>query len=309
MSAHQTAWLFPGQGSQEVGMGLRLADAHPIARQTFEEADDLLGIPLSQLMFYGPKEKLDDTINTQPALYAHSLALLRVAQAEGWLPMANWVAGHSMGEYSALAAVDALAFADGLILVRERGRLMKRAGEYAPGSMAAIIRLHEEKVNQLCQEASTNGELVQIANYNCPGQFVISGSKKGVVDVCQTAKAAGARKVVPLDVSIGAHTPLMASAMSDFAALIESTPIEDANLPIIGNVTAQPLRLADEIRQELLIQLTDSVRWTKSMRFLVAQGVATVIEIGSGKVLTGLMKRIHRKIDRRNLATWQDLLP
>lgn len=308
MSAHQTAWLFPGQGSQRLGMGLTLADAHPIARRIFEEADDLLGFSLSQLMFYGPKEKLDDTINTQPALYTHSLALLRVAQAEGWLPMANWVAGHSMGEYSALAAVDALTFADGLILVRERGRLMKTAGEYVPGSMAAIIRLDEKVVHQLCQQASTNGELVQIANYNCPGQLVISGSKKGVADVCQTAKAAGARKVVPLDVSIGAHTPLMASAMSDFAALIESTAIQDANLPIIGNVTAQPLRLAGEIRQELLIQLTDSVRWTESMRFLVTQGVTTVIEIGSGKVLTGLMKRIHRKIARRNLATWQDFL-
>ncbi len=308
MSAHQTAWLFPGQGSQKVGMGLRLADAHPIARQTFEEADDLLGFSLSQLMFYGPKEKLDDTINTQPALYVHSLALLRVAQAEGWLPMANWVAGHSMGEYSALAAVDALTFADGLILVRERGRLMKTAGEYVPGSMAAIIRLDEEIVKQLCQEASTNGELVQIANYNCPGQLVISGSQKGVAHVCQTAKAAGARKVVPLDVSIGAHTPLMASAMSNFATLIESTPIQDANLPIIGNVTAQPLRLASEIRQELLIQLTDSVRWTESMRFLVAQGVKSVIEIGPSKVLTGLMKRIHRKMARRNLATWQDFL-
>ena len=151
MSVGRTAWLFPGQGSQKVGMGIRLSDAHPIARQTFKEADDLLGIPLSQLMFYGPKEKLDDTVNTQVALYVHSLALLRVARSEGWLQMADWVAGHSMGEYSALAAVDALTFADGLKLVRERGRLMKSAGESAPGSMAAIIRLDERKVNQLCE--------------------------------------------------------------------------------------------------------------------------------------------------------------
>ena len=162
-------------------------------------------------------------------------------------------------------------------------------------------------MNQLCEEASTDGELVQIANYNCPGQLVISGSKKGVAKVCQTAKAAGARKVVPLDVSIGAHTPLMASAMSDFARLIERTPIQDAIPPIIGNVTAQPLRLASEIRQELLVQLTDSVRWTESMRFLLAQGVTTIIEIGSGKVLTGLMKRIDRRVTRHNVATWQDL--
>ena len=308
MNAHQITWFFPGQGSQKVGMGQMLSQAHPLAQQTFEEADDLLGMALSKLMFHGPKELLDDTINTQPALYVHSIALLRVAKAEGWLPLASWVAGHSMGEYSALTAAGALPFADGLKLVRERGRLMKTAGEYAPGSMAAIIRLDEEKVAELCAEASRDGELVQIANYNCPGQLVISGTKKGVARACKTAKVAGARKVVPLDVSIGAHTPLMAHAMSDLASLIEKADIQDAKIPIIGNVNAEPLYRANEIRQELLTQLMACVRWTNSMRFLVAQGVTSVIEIGAGKVLTGLMKRIHRKITRYNLATWQDLL-
>lgn len=308
MNAHQVAWLFPGQGSQKVGMGRILWEAHPVARQTFEEADQLLGMSLSKLMFDGPKELLDDTINTQSALYVHSMALLRVAQAEGWLPAAGWVAGHSMGEYSALTAAGALPFADGLKLVRERGQLMKSAGEYAPGSMAAIIRLDEAIVAQLCAEASIEGELAQIANYNCPGQLVISGTKQGVAQACAAAKAAGARKVVPLDVSIGAHTPLMARAMPGFTEQIEMAQIEDAQIPIIANVTAQPLRNVADIREELLAQLMACVRWTDSMRFLVDQGVSTVIEIGAGKVLTGLMKRINRNMTRWNIASWQDLM-
>lgn len=307
MDAHQIAWLFPGQGSQEVGMGRSLWEAHPLARQTFEEADDLLGVNLSTLMFEGPKNDLDDTLNTQPALYTHSIALVRAAQAEGQLPTSGWAAGHSLGEYSALTAAGALPFAEGLALVRERGRLMKGAGEAAPGGMAAIIALDDVAVAHLCAEASAEGEPVQVANFNSPGQVVISGSRAAVERAVEAARAAGARKVVLLDVSIAAHSPLMDHARLDFARRVEATPFQNAAIPVIANVTAQPLHTPADIRAELVAQLTGSVRWTDSMRFLVAQGVTTVIEIGAGDVLVGLMKRIERATARHTLSTWEQV--
>jgi [acyl-carrier-protein] S-malonyltransferase len=307
MNAYQTAWLFPGQGAQKVGMGRRLWEAEPMARQTFEEADDILGFALSKLMFNGPKEELDDTINTQPALYVHSLALVRLIEYIGGLEKPKWVVGHSMGEYSALAASGAFSFAAGLRLVRTRGRLMKRAGEENPGGMAAIIKLDDATVTTICAEASREGKPVQVANFNCPGQIVISGAKAAVKRAMKAAKAAGARKVVYLDISIPAHSPLMADILPDFTHLIQTTPFQDATIPLIGNVKAAPLQQTEHLRRELIAQLTGSVRWTDSMRFLIAQGITTVIEIGSGKVLTGLMKRIDRKIKRINIGTWEEL--
>ena len=188
----------------------------PLQNHYFEEADTFLDFPLSRLMFEGPKEELDETFNTQPALYVHSLAMLRVAQAEGKLLQAAWVAGHSMGEFSALAAAGSLSFAEGLKLVRERGRLMRKAGQETPGSMAAILRLSDEKVTALCAEITAAGNLVQVANYNCPGQVVITGTLAGVAEASRAARAAGARKVVQLAISIPAHSPLMAPALADF---------------------------------------------------------------------------------------------
>lgn len=308
MDAHEVAWLFPGQGSQAVGMGADLRDAHPVARETLEEADDLLGFSLSGLMAEGPKEALDDTVNTQPALYVHSVALARAAQAEGRLPAASWVAGHSLGEYSALAAVGALPFAEGLRLVRERGELMKAAGRANPGGMAALLGIEDEVAAQLCAEASAPGEPVQVANFNCPGQVVLSGAEAAVLRAMEGARAAGARKVVRLDVSIAAHSPLMEQARAALARRVEATPFQNASIPVVANVTAQPLRTPADIRAELVAQLTGSVRWADSMRFLLAQGITTVIEIGPDSVLTSLMKRIDRAGNRYNLSRWADVL-
>ncbi len=301
------AWLFPGQGSQSVGMGQSLWEHSDVARKTFTEADDILGFPLSRLMFEGAKEELDDTVNTQPALYVHSVAAFRAARAAGILPDATFAAGHSLGEYSALAAVEAFAFADGLRLVRERGRLMKMAGTTAPGGMAAILNLDDEVVARLCQEASTADERVQVANYNCPGQVVISGAKSAVERAMQLATEAGARRVVPLDISIAAHSHLMAVAQAPFADQIEQTPILAPSLPVIANVTAQPMTTADDIRAELKAQLTGSVRWRDTMQYLVAQGVTSVIEIGNGDVLVGLAKRIDKTLERKTIGTWDDM--
>ena len=301
------ALLFPGQGSQSVGMGQSLWEQSDIARKTFTEADDILGISLSRLMFEGPKSDLDDTINTQPALYVHSVAAFRAARATGKLPDAAFAAGHSLGEYSALAAVEAFSFADGLRLVRERGRLMKMAGEAAPGGMAAILNLEDEVVARLCEEASTENERVQVANYNCPGQIVISGAKAAVARAMELATAAGARRVVPLDISIAAHSPLMAVAQAPFADQIEHTPILAPSIPVIANVTAQPITTPAKIRTELKAQLIGSVRWTDTIQYLVAQGVTSVIEIGSGDVLVGLTKRIDKTVERKAIGTWDDI--
>jgi [acyl-carrier-protein] S-malonyltransferase len=304
--AHEIAWLFPGQGSQEVGMGRDLT-SHPLAQQTFEEADDLLGFRLSELMFEGPKASLDETINTQPAIYVHSVALARVGQAEGLLPGAGWAAGHSLGEYSALTAAGALPFAEGVRLVRERGRLMKEAGERSPGSMAAIIGLDDVAVAQLCADASAEGESVQVANFNSPGQIVISGAKAAVLRANEAAKAAGAKRAIPLDVSIAAHSQLMESAQQEFAPLVAATDFQNPSVPVIANVTAQPLRTPVEIRDELVAQLTGSVRWTDSIHFLREQGVTTFIEVGPGNILTGLLKRIDAATQRHNVSSWEAL--
>ncbi|MCX6045193.1 MAG: ACP S-malonyltransferase [Chloroflexi bacterium] len=308
--AHSTGFLFPGQGSQHVGMTRELVDAYPIAKATFEEADAVLGFPISQLCFEGPETELTDTINAQPALLAASVAILRVIQQEmGSVALSpeaehpSFVAGHSMGEYTALVAAGSVSFADGLRLVRERGRLMKEAGEKAPGMMAAVLGLDEAQVAEICAAATTEGGIAQVANDNCPGQVVISGDREGMEATIAALRAAGAKKVVPLAVSIAAHSPLMQPAADQLQRVIDATTITAPTVPIIANTSAQLLTSAEAIRAELVAQLTGSVRWSASMQLALQAGVTTFVEIGPGEVLAGLMKRIERSVARVTINT------
>ncbi len=303
-----TAYIFPGQGSQAAGMGQRLAEAFPIAAETFAEADAILGFPLSRLCFAGPGPELTETQNAQPAILVTSVAALRVLQAErSDLPAPCCVAGHSLGEYSALVAAHALAFADAVRLTRVRGELMARAGTEQPGSMAAIVKLSDEVVAAICADAaSASGEVVQVANYNSPGQVVISGSRAGVAAAGERVRAAGGR-LMPLAVSIAAHSALMASAAADFAAQVEATPIAAPEIPIYGNVQAAPLTSPAAIRAELAAQLTSPVRWTETIRNMATAGAQRMVEIGPGTVLTGLVRRIDTALATANVAEPADL--
>ncbi len=310
-----TAFIFPGQGSQQVGMAAAMAAQYPVAQATFAEADELLGFPLSTLCFEGPEAALTDTINAQPALLTTSVAILRVLeQALGsaapisGATSTTLVAGHSMGEYSALVAAASISFADALRLVRERGRLMKLAGERNPGLMAAILGLDEDAVAVICAEASQGGKIAQVANDNCPGQVVISGDRPGMETAMAALSAAGARKVVPLAVSIAAHSPLMQPAADELSAAIAATPIAPPTVPVIGNTSAQPLTTADAIRAELTAQLTGSVRWTASIQFALQAGITQFVEIGPGDVLTAMIKRIDRTAQRQAISGPEDVL-
>jgi [acyl-carrier-protein] S-malonyltransferase len=301
-----TAFVFPGQGSQAVGMGRDLAAAYPIARQTFEEADALLGFSLSQLMWEGPAEQLNDTINTQPALYVHSIAAMRVFSQlhPDFVPAS--VAGHSLGELSALTAAKALPFAEGLMLVRRRGELMKYAGEIAPGSMAAVLNLDIPTLDKVCAEASSEAEIVQVANDNCPGQVVISGAKAAVERAIAGAKAAGAKRAIPLAVSIAAHSPLMIPIQADFEAAVRAAPMKAAKILVVSNVKAEPITSGDQLCWDLIAQLTSRVRWTESVQYLIGQGIQSFVEMGSGNVLLGLIRRIDSSVEGMALGAPQD---
>lgn len=302
----QSAFLFPGQGSQKLGMGRDLAEAFPVARQTFEQADRWLGLPFSHLVWEGPEEELNDTLNTQPALLVHSVAVLRVFLEKFPDFRPAYVAGHSMGELSALVAASSLPFKETLALVRRRGELMKQAGDISPGGMAAILGLDMPTVQDVCARASAGDEVVQVANDNCPGQVVISGASQALERAIQLAQEAGARRVRPLAVSIAAHSPLMSRSQADFSRAVDAAPISDPLIPLVGNVSAQPLTTADEIREDLCAQLTSPVRWTESIQEMVQRGVTTFIEIGSGDVLSGLVKRIDPNTTRMAIGTVAD---
>lgn len=270
----------------------------PEARAVFDQADAQLGFALSTLCFDGPEDALTDTINQQPALFVTSLAAWQTMQAQGW-ELPAFMAGHSLGEFSALVAAGSIAFADGLKLVRRRGELMKQAGEREPGAMAAVLALETAVVHNLCRQASEEtGQVVQLANDNCPGQLVISGDKTALTRAMVLAQEAGARKVVQLPITIAAHSPLMASVAAEFAQVVDETPVHPPKIPVIGNVTAQPLLTAEAVRAEVKAQLTSPVAWTDSINYMAAQGVAAFVEVGAGDVLLGLVKRINRRAQR-----------
>ena len=301
------AYVFPGQGSQYVGMGRDLYDAYPEARQVFHEADDVLCFNLSKLCFEGPEEELRDTVNAQPAILAMTAACLRALETclGAALEAPRFLAGHSLGLFSALFHSGALEFNAALKLVRKRSEQMRSAGLMIQGGMAAIIGLNEETVSEICLEAtlaSTPGDAeggrhatgVWIANHNCPGQAVISGECRALEIACNLADEKGARKVVPLAVTIPSHSPLMVPAVEGLSGVVEELDLREPEIPVIGNVSGLPLRTPDEIRDELLLQLVSPVQWTKSVRYMREQGVESFVEVGPRRILGGLIRRIDR---------------
>jgi [acyl-carrier-protein] S-malonyltransferase len=291
------AYVFPGQGSQWVGMGRDLYQDFGAARTVFDQADEALGFPLSRLCFDGPEDELRQTINAQPAIVATSFACLEASREAVDLPPASFVAGHSLGEYTALAAAGVLDFADAVYLSRERGRLMHEAGQKVPGGMVAIIGLDEAPLAELCAESGA-----RIANINCPGQIVISGAKDNLNQATELAKSRGAHRAIPLQVSGAFHTPLMQPAVDGMAKVIAKLEFKDPATPIIGNTTAQPLTTARAVKEELLNQLCNCVQWQRSVEYMLGDGVSTFIEIGPGKVLAGLIKRIDRDVKILNIG-------
>lgn len=300
------AYVFPGQGSQAVGMGKDLIDQYPVARRVFEEADAALGFRLSQLCFDGPADELRRTINAQPAILVTSIACLRVAEAvapEALVGPAAFVAGHSLGEYTALIVAGVVDFAQGVRLVRERGRLMEWCGELAPGTMAAFLGLEEAVVEEICRDAG-----VEMANINCPGQIAVSGTRDGVARAVELAQQRGARRAIPLDVSGAFHSRLMQPARDGLVQALAAETFRPAEIPVISNVTGLPLTAAADLKEELVQQLTSPVRWQRSAEYLIEAGVTTVVEIGPGRVLTGLIRRISeavRLVNIENAASLQ----
>ncbi len=309
MTLSKIAFVFPGQGSQIVGMGKDIAELSPAAREVFEQADEVLGYSLSRLCFEGPEADLNDTAFTQPALYVCGIATLRALQAMTPQISPASMAGHSLGELTALAAAGAYSFIDGLQLVRVRGRVMREAGEKSPGAMAALLGLDTSSVRDVCAQAAQETDAVLVlANDNCPGQTVISGEAAAIDRAIDLAKAAGARRAIRLAVSIAAHSPLMAPAAAEFAEALQRVDFRTPSVPVIANVSVTPLSSSEAIQHELAMQLTQPVRWTETIEALAAADTHVFVEMGPKDVLTGLIKRIDSGATTYNLNNAANLL-
>ena len=295
----KAAYVFPGQGAQAVGMGKDLYDNFDSVKVLFKQADDAVGFPITRIFFEGPEEELRKTSNAQPALVAVSIACLRAAQEVGGknLPAPSFMAGHSLGEYTALAAANVIDFGTAVFLAKERGCLMYEAGLKTPGGMMAIIGLEEAVLAEICRETGT-----VIANINSPGQLVISGAAENIAKAGEMAKARGASRAIPLQVSGAFHSPSMQPAVDGMTQILAKVTFKDPAVPILANVTAQPLTRGSQIKDELLKQLCSGVQWQRSVEYMIRQDVGRFIEIGPGKVLAGLIKRISRDVEIVNVG-------
>lgn len=301
----KAAYVFPGQGSQQVGMGADLYHTSSPAREVFDETDAILGFPLSRLCFEGPEEELTKTHNVQPAVLATSIACLRTAQRtnNNDLPSPSLIAGHSLGEYTALVAANVLSLGDAVSLVRERGRLMHEAGQKNPGGMLAIMGLDLEAIEEICLRSKCD-----ISNINCPIQTVISGAVESLAEAKELARARGALRLIPLKVSGAFHSSLMEPVVDEFSEVISTFVLQPPTIPIIANVTTQILTDTDSIKEELLEQLRHCIQWQSSIEYMIHSGVTSFYEIGPGKVLCSLIKRTSAKIQVLNISGIEDII-
>jgi [acyl-carrier-protein] S-malonyltransferase len=300
----KVAYVFPGQGSQSIGMGLDLYRNYPSTKKVFDEADASLGFSLSHLCFEGPEEELTKTHNVQPAILVVSIACLDALQdtSRGNFPSPAFVAGHSLGEYTALVAAGALGLAEAVLLVRERGRLMYEAGLKNPGSMLAVIGLDEETIKDISLQSRT-----EISNMNCPGQIVISGAIEALTEANKLAKARGARALIPLKVSGAFHSALMEPVIAEFTKIVSNVGFQQPVVPVISNVTARPLTDIDSIKEELVKQLRNCIQWQGSVEYMIHNGITTFYEVGPGRVLTSLIRRINSELQTFNISGIEDI--
>ncbi len=298
------AFVFPGQSSQYVGMGRDLYEEFPVVRSTFQEMNHVLNFDLAHIIFHGPEELLKETLNTQPAIVGLSIAIFRILEQEGLRPQS--VAGHSLGEYSALLAAGSMSFEDGIALVRERGRFMEEAYPEGKGTMAAVLGLDLPRVKEACLRAQTRG-IVDVANLNCPGQVVLSGQVEAVDEACHHALAFGAKKCVKLQVSGPFHSSLMEPAAKRLEAKLTEIHVKAPEIPVVSNVSGDYIDSSQRVKENLIKQVTSPVRWEESVRRMIQDGTCTFVEVGPGNVLSGLIKRISREVQVYNVKDLKDL--